>query len=81
MPRREPARRSRSRRPKNKRFQNTSKVKKLVCQLTKKSLKRHLIQMAADSGIALKLFPLPAFVSLHGEIPEKLGVSSTSLKH
>ncbi|CAK8690142.1 unnamed protein product [Clavelina lepadiformis] len=48
---------------------------KINLSMTKEKFKRHLIQLVVDNGVALTLFSSPAFVGLHGEMAEKLGVS------
>ena len=53
---------------------------KINVSMSKEKFKRHLIQLVLDNGIALKLFSSPAFVGLHGEMAEKLGISFSGIR-
>ena len=48
---------------------------KVTISMNKEKLKRGIIQMVVNNGVALKLFSSPAFIGLNGELANKLGVS------
>ena len=48
---------------------------KITVSMTKEKFKQHLFQLAVENGVPPKLFSSPAFIGLHGEMAEKLGVS------
>ena len=49
--------------------------------MTKEKFKHHLIQLVVENGVPLKLFSLPGFIGLHGEMAKKLGVSLSSIRN
>jgi len=49
--------------------------------MAKEKFKHHLIQLAVENGMPLKLFSSPGFLGLHGEMTEKLGVSLPSTRN
>ena len=49
--------------------------------MTKEKFKHRLIQLVVENGLPLKLFSSPAFIGLHGEMAEKLGVSLSILRN
>jgi len=58
-------------------FQN----EKITMSMTKEKFKHHPIQLVEENGVPLKLFSSPGFISLHGEMAEKLGVSLSSIRN
>ena len=43
--------------------------------MTKEKFKRHLIQLAVDNGVSIRVLYLPAFFGLNREMADKLGIS------